>query len=122
MNHRVVHFEIPSNQPEKTMEFFKNVFGWTFQQYGNEEYWFAMTGDEKAPGINGAIMKKKDPGQPLVNSLSVANIDESIQSIEQAGGKIVMPKMAIPNAGWIVYFTDPDGNIHGAWQDDPGAQ
>ncbi|WP_018615593.1 VOC family protein [Segetibacter koreensis] len=122
MSNRVVHFEIPCDDPDKTMEFFKEVFGWGFQSYGQEQYWLATTGDDKSPGINGAIMKKRDPKQPLVNTLSVTNIDESIQKIEKAGGKIVMPKMAVPSMGWVVYFTDPDGNIHGAWQDDKDAK
>lgn len=122
MNQRVNHFEIPSADPAKSVEFFKNVFGWTFQQFGNEEYWIAITGDEKTPGINGAIMKRKDPKQPLVNSIGVENLDETMKMIESSGGKIVVPKMAIPTVGWVCYFTDTDGNIHGAWQNDKNAK
>lgn len=122
MSNRVVHFEIPCDHPEKTMEFFKSVFGWTFQQFGAEPYWIVMTGDEKKPGINGGLMKKRDPNQPLVNSIDVVNLDDTLVRIERAGGKIVVPKMAIPTVGWLVYFTDPDGNIHGAYQYDPNAK
>ncbi len=122
MSNRVVHFEIPCDHPEKTMEFFKSVFGWTFQQFGVEPYWIVMTGDEKKPGINGGLMKKRDPNQPLVNSIDVVNLDDTLVRIERAGGKIVVPKMAIPTVGWLVYFTDPDGNIHGAYQYDPNAK
>lgn len=121
MNHRVVHFEIPCDDPEKSMEFFKDVFGWQFQQFGNVEYWTVTTGDSATPGINGGLMKKRDPRQPLVNSIQVDNIDHHIKLIESAGGKIVVPKMAIPSVGWLAYFTDPDGNIHGIYQDDPSA-
>ena len=122
MNNRVVHFEIPCDDPEKTMEFFKTVFGWKFEQFGNESYWSAVTGDQASPGINGGIMKKRDPRQPVVNSIDVANLDEAADSIEKAGGKIVVPKMPIPGIGWLAYFTDPDGNIHGIYQNDPSAK
>lgn len=122
MSNRVVHFEIPCDDPEKTMKFFKDVFGWSFQQFGKEPYWVTMTGDPKTPGINGGLMKKRDPKQPIVNSINVSSIDESIRQIEKAGGKIVVPKMPIPSVGWLAYFTDPDGNIHGVYQDDPGAK
>lgn len=122
MSNRVVHFEIPCNEPEKTIEFFKNAFGWNFQQFGAEPYWIALSGDAKTPGINGAIMKKKDPNQPIVNSINVTNIDEAVKKIVAAGGLIVVPKMPIPTVGWLVYFKDPDGNIHGAYQDDPEAK
>lgn len=122
MNNRVVHFEIPSDDPEKSIAFFKEAFGWSFQQFGSEPYWIALTGAETVPGINGAIMKKRDPMQPLVNSISVENMDESIDKITGAGGQIVVPKMALPGVGWMAYFKDPDGNIHGIWQLDNTAQ
>ncbi len=122
MSNRVVHFEIPCDHPEKTMDFFQQVFGWTFQHYGNEEYWAVITGDEKSPGINGGIMKRRDPKQPVVNSIDVANLDQSILDIEKAGGKVVVPKMPIPAIGWLAYFTDPDGNIHGLFQNDPASK
>ena len=121
MSNRIVHFEIPCDNPQKTIEFFQKVFGWTFQQFGTEEYWVAISGDEKTPGINGGLMKRKDPRQPVVNSIEVTNLDESMKTIENAGGKIVVAKTAIPTVGWMAYFKDPDGNIHGLYQNDPTA-
>lgn len=118
---RVSHFEIPCDEPQKTMRFFEEVFKWEFQQMGDQEYWFAKTG-ENQPGINGAIMKKRDPQQPIANSISVADIDQTIQKIENSQGSIVVPKMPIPSMGWLAFFKDPDGNIHGIWQDDAEAK
>lgn len=117
-----MHFEIPCDNPEKTVSFFKEAFGWNFQQFGAEDYWLAITGDEKTPGINGAIMKKKDPRQPLVNSIKVDDLETSMANVEKAGGKIVVPKMAVPTVGYLAYFTDPDGNIHGLWHEDRNAK
>lgn len=122
MSNRVVHFEIPCNDPEKTMSFFKEAFNWTFQEFIPGEYWSAVTGEEGKPGINGGIMKKKDPNQPIANSIDVVNMDETIVKIEKAGGQIVVPKMPIPTVGWLAYFKDPDGNIHGIYQNDPSAK
>jgi uncharacterized protein len=119
---RVVHFEIPANEPQKVMDFFKKTFGWSFQQFGTEEYWVVMTGDEKEPGINGGLLKKRHPDQPIVNSIDVKNIDSAIKDIEANGGTIVVPKMPIPTVGWLAYFKDPDGNIHGVYQNDPAAK
>lgn len=122
MSNKVVHFEIPCNEPEKTMTFFKEVFNWNFQEFIPGEYWAVTTGDEKLPGINGGIMKKKDPNQPIANSIDVADIDATIIKIEKAGGIVVVPKMPIPTIGWLAYFKDPDGNIHGVYQNDPTAK
>jgi predicted enzyme related to lactoylglutathione lyase len=121
MNNRVVHFEIPCDDPEKSMQFFTEVFGWRFQQFGTEPYWATTTGAEGTPGINGGLMKRMHPGQPIVNSIDVNSIDECINRIQNAGGTIVVPKMPIPTVGWLAYFKDPDGNIHGIYQNDPSA-
>lgn len=121
MSNRVVHFEIPCDHPEQTMNFFKEVFSWSFERFGNEDYWSVFTGDPKDPGINGGLMKKRDPNQPVANSILVKDLDTTTNKIVQAGGQIVVPKMAIPSVGWLAYFKDPDGNIHGLYQEDPSA-
>lgn len=119
---RITHFEIPVNDTAKAKKFYSEVFGWKFNQWGNEEYFLADTGENGTPGINGAIMKKKDPAQPVVNSINVKNIHKSIAAIEKNGGIIVVPKMPIPGMGWLAYFKDPDGNIHGIMQNDVNAK
>ena len=100
---RISHFEIPSDYPEKAMSFYQHVFGWTFQKFGEHDYWFVNSGDSNEPGINGAIMKKKDPRQPVVNSIMVEDLDAIVRTIENHGGKIVVPKMPFPVlAGWLI--------------------
>ena len=81
-----------------------------------------QTGSEEAPGINGGLMKKKHPQQPVTNSIAVIDIDTTISAIEKNGGQIVVPKMAIPTIGWLAYFNDPDQNIFGVMQNDPSAR
>jgi len=113
---RIVHFEIPSDKPEVSTAFYSKVFGWNFMKWGEQEYWLATTGDDKEPGINGAIMKKRDPNQPVTNNISVGDIDSAIRSIEENGGHIVVPKTEIPTIGYYAYFKDLDGNILGVMQ------
>lgn len=122
MSNRVVHFEIPCDNPKNVMKFLGDVFGWTFQQFGDMEYWTVITGDEKLPGINGGLMKKNHPNQPVANSIDVVSLDDTVRKIESAGGTIVVPKMPIPSVGWLAYFKDPDGNIHGLYQHDLSAK
>lgn len=119
---KVVHFEIPAANPETMMQFFTSTFGWNFMQFGTEAYWLTAAGEENEQGIGGALMARRDPKQPMVNSIGVSNIDETMPLLESNGGKIVVPKMAIPGVGYLAYFTDPEGNIHGLWQQDATAQ
>ncbi len=118
---RVVHFEIPSDDPEKSQEFYGKCFGWSMNKWGDEAYWLASTGPDDQPGINGAIMKKKDPRQPVVNTIEVDSIEKAIFRIESYGGQIVVSKMGIPGVGWLAYFKDPDQNIFGVMENDPKA-
>ena len=114
---RVSHFEIPADDPEACISFYKEVFNWTFNKMPDVDYWLATTGEEGTPGINGAIMKKNQPGQPVTNVIGVSDIDAAARKIEQAGGKIVVPKTLIPDMGSYAYFVDPAGNIFGLWED-----
>jgi len=67
-------------------------------------------------------MMKRNPGQPVVNTIEAPSVDEYTAKVETNGGKIVVPKMAIPGVGWLAYFTDPEGNIHGIHTPDPSAR
>lgn len=119
---RVIHFEIPSDNPEVSGEFYSKCFGWTTNQWGEEAYFLATTGDDDKPGINGAIMKKRHADQPVVSTIEVDSIEKAIFRIESYGGTIVVPKMPVPGVGWLAYFKDPDGNIFGVTQLDPGVK
>ncbi|MBK7038179.1 MAG: VOC family protein [Bacteroidetes bacterium] len=119
---RIIHFEIPATNPEQTIEFYSKTFGWTFTKWGEEEYWLVTTGEDSEHGINGAIIKRRDPSMPVVNTINVENIDKAIANVEAHGGIIVVPKSSIPTMGHLCYFKDPDGVIHGMMQMDPSAK
>lgn len=119
---RIVHFEIPSENPETSMAFYAKVFGWKFERFGEQQYWLAITGNDKEPGINGAIMKRMDPRQPVANHIAVEDIDASMKQVETSGGTIVVPKTAVPSVGYYCFFKDLDGNIFGMWREDSSAK
>jgi predicted enzyme related to lactoylglutathione lyase len=120
---RVIHFEIPANDPDKLSDFYKKVFGWKFEKWGGPmEYWMVTTGAEGQPGINGGFMRKQGPVTGTTNTIGVESVDESVKAIEKAGGKVVMGKTAIPTIGYFAYLQDPEGNIFGVMQPDPNAK
>jgi len=112
---RISHFEIPANNPQSLMDFYGKALGWQFQQYGDDGYWFAITG-EGEEGINGAIMQRRDPQQPIVNTATVTDIDAATAAVLDAGGNIAMPKFEVGDMGWVTYCIDPEGNLFGLWQ------
>jgi predicted enzyme related to lactoylglutathione lyase len=119
---RPVHFEIPADDPEKAIGFYSTVFGWKFSKWdGPMEYWTISTGQAPEPGIDGGLMRRRDPNQPCVNTTGVENIDHTIEVVQSAGGLLVVPKMPIPGIGWLAYCKDPEGYIFGVMQNDPSA-
>ncbi len=117
-----VHFEIPSDNPERAMAFYSAVFGWTFQKWdGPMPYWLIATGPAEEPGINGGLLQRRDPAQPCVNTIAVANLNETQALVQAQGGVCCIPKMPVPGVGWLAYFNDLDGHVFGAMQPDPAA-
>ncbi len=110
---RVVHFEIPASDPDKAIEFYKNVFGWEATKFADFDYWIIKTGDDTSPGINGGLMKQMDPAQPMTWVVDVASADETCAKVEANGGVVVVPKHEIPTVGYVAYFKDLDGRITG---------
>jgi uncharacterized protein len=113
---RVNHFEIYSDNPKKVQPFYRDVFGWKFEKFegGPFEYWLITTGPDSEPGINGGLTQPREGQSPgTVNTVAVASLDQTVKKIEQCGGKICVPKMAIPKIGWLAYAEDPAGNVFG---------
>ncbi len=121
---RVNHFEIYTANPEAVQPFYRDVFGWTFQKFegGPVEYWLITTGPDNEAGINGGLTRPRE-GQSsgTLNTVAVGSLDATIKKIEQSGGRICVPKMAIPKIGWLAYAEDPDGNVFGIIQPDTNA-
>lgn len=123
---RPVHFEIHTTDPDRAREFYSAVFGWTFQQWGDQPYWIVLTGD--GPGIDGGMLPRHgEPpaeGQPVnawVCTVDVPDCQEYLDRALAADGTLAMERTAMPGVGWLAYVKDPDGNIVGLMHSDPQA-
>jgi predicted enzyme related to lactoylglutathione lyase len=115
---RVIHFEITVDDPERAIEFYKKVFGWDINKWGPIDYWLIKTGEDKEPGINGAIMPKETSYMGTINTISVNSVDVFIEKIKSNGGKIIREKTVIPGIGYFAYCQDTEGNVFGIMQED----
>ncbi|HEX6792133.1 MAG TPA: VOC family protein [Candidatus Krumholzibacteria bacterium] len=116
-SNRIVHFEIPANQPEALTKFYGELFGWRFNrmEMPGPEYWLADTGND-GPGINGAIMQRQHPQQPWMNYVEVKSIDAVIQTATGLGATVALPRTPVPGVGAYAAIIDPQGNICGLWE------
>lgn len=120
---RVVHFEFSSPDPNISSAFFQEVFGWTFNKWGEgaEDYWLVQTGPKEELGINGGLMRHLD-GQPrTVNTIEVANVDDTLAKVVEQGGQVALPKMPIKGVGYLAYCLDPQGVLFGIMHTDTSA-
>lgn len=120
---RVVHFEISADEPERALNFYKEVFGWESRRWdGPMPYWLLNTGASDEPGINGGVCKRSESPVNCINSIKVESVDEYIARIEAHGGTVVAPKTTLPKVGYLAYCQDTEGNIFGIMQEDEAAQ
>lgn len=118
---RPIHFEIPAENVPRAIAFYETVLGWKFTKWDGGDYWLIATGADAEPGINGGMMPRRDPAQPCVNTMGVADLDATVALAEKNGGQCVVPKMPVPGVGWLAYCKDTEGHIFGLMQSDPSA-
>jgi len=120
---RVIHFEIHADDPTRACDFYAKVFDWKSNKWeGPEDYWLITTGEKEEPGIDGGIMRRREPADTVYNTIGVPSVDDYIKKITDAGGEIVVPKEPIPGIGYMAYFKDTEGNIGGIFESDTEAK
>lgn len=66
--------------------------------------------------------KAPEPGHgtnAFVCSIEVTDFDATAKKITGLGGKVALPKFAVPGVCWQGYFLDTEGNTFGIFQPDP---
>ena len=119
---RVIHFEIPSQDPEQLAAFYRTLFGWGIRNWGGPvDYWLVNTGPDSEAGIHGAIARR-DPREGTVNTVNVASVDDTLTKVAELGGNVLRPKMPIPGVGYNAICEDPEGNVFGILEPDTSAK
>lgn len=121
MASRVVHFDIPVDDPDRAGAFYAGVFGWTVQRWGRAEYWPMTTGEPPGPGAEGALTSRAEAPEGVVVYVSVDDVDKALERVREAGGTPLTGRQPIPTIGWSARFRDPEGNVVGLFQADEHA-
>jgi predicted enzyme related to lactoylglutathione lyase len=116
---KVIHFEIPAQDPERLKKFYSKIFDWKFSQWKDVGFWVSLTGQPPEFGIDGGIIDIKEMDIPLTSVIEVQDIDKICLKILEKGGEITVPKFYVQGAGYLAYFKDPDMNLFGLRQIDP---
>lgn len=100
-------FEIPARDVDRAIKFYSDVLGVTFERYNGSA--FFGHGDET--GVGGEV----SPGEPsstgvLVYLLAPRGVEDALERVEAAGGKVLTPRTSIGEHGWIAVVQDTEGN------------
>lgn len=118
---KVVHFEIPVDDPDRAREFYEQAFGWSFREWEQSPYWLTDIGEEGAPGVEGALIARSGLHASPVVIVDVDDIQEALATAVEAGAEALTDRRAVPSIGWSAYVRDPEGNVIGLWQADEDA-
>jgi predicted enzyme related to lactoylglutathione lyase len=113
-NHEKINYvEFPSGDLLATKKFFKEVFEWSFEDYGPEYTAFSNS------GLDGGFFKSSKQSTENGSALVVlySNDLEATQTkIQQSGGKITKSIFSFPG-GRRFHFVEPGGNELAVWSD-----
>ncbi len=121
-----LYFEIQADDPSRAVQFYRDVFGWSFHKAEGlpVEYWRIDARQDR-----GGLLKRPAPApktgsgtNAFVCSIEVERFDDVATRILARGGQIALEKFAVPGVCWQGYFLDPEGNTFGIFQPDTSAR
>ncbi|KQM82643.1 VOC family protein [Agromyces sp. Leaf222] len=124
----VVHFEIHASEPQRLIDFYSELLGWSFTQFGDIPYWSISTGEgaignvtgEPGFGINGGLTQRLGPkpevGAPVTGANFVVGVEEIDATFAKGlalGAIEALPLDDMQGVGRVGYLLDPDNNVFG---------
>jgi predicted enzyme related to lactoylglutathione lyase len=85
---RPVHFEIQADNPERAMKFYRELFGWEFNQWESQPYWLIKTGEKGTPGIDGGLMPRKGPVPTAMQSVNAFVCTTDVASCDETAKRV----------------------------------
>jgi len=107
---RIDYVEIPVPNLQKARAFFSALFGWSFEEWG-DEYMSFHDGQ-----MDGGFRLAKEPA-PTTGVLVIfysADLERDLQRVQDLGAKISAPIFSFPG-GRRFHFIDPTGVEYAIW-------
>lgn len=105
----IVHVEIPAVNVEAAGRFYQELFGWKLQHVPEMNY--TMWEDETGSGGGFPEVSEDNPAGRVLVYIDSDDIEADLKKVEKLGGRVLQPKMEIPQTGWFGIFQDPTGNV-----------
>jgi len=118
MNNAISWFEIPTTNLDRAQRFYEALFGITMIPLDTPALKLRMFPiDDMMNGVGGAIVYYGDfyipsaTAGPLIYLNANPDVQQVLDKVEAAGGKILIPKTQIsPEYGYMAVILDTEGN------------
>ena len=115
---RLVYFELPAADPSRSTEFYKSLFGWSFNKMeGPMEYYMTEAGGQPGGGLYPA---QGGDDRTAKIYFDTDDIEASLAQVRELGGT-AGEKSPVPGMGWYAECQDPGGTKFSLWQSDQSA-
>lgn len=110
-HHAINYIEFPCKDPQTIKAFYSRVFGWTFQDWG-EDYLSFQDGNLEG-GFTTAEPVTSGGARVILYS---RDLEATLAAVQAAGGTLHREIFAFPG-GRRFHFLDPDGNHLAVWSE-----
>jgi len=115
MKNSINWFEIPVKNFERAKAFYATLYGQEIQEMPHPEFKYGMLpADMQNGGVGGGIVQGEGFEPSMTGTVVYLNggddLSVPLAKVEAAGGKILMPKTAIGENGFMAQFADTEGN------------
>jgi len=116
MGNPIVHFEIRSDDPDRTREFYAKLFGWSYPPGGFAGYTYVDSGVPSGT-IPGGISPLQGGKAMVTVFAGVPNVQEALDKAVALGGRVVQAAQSVPGVTFGL-FEDPQGFVVGVASND----
>jgi hypothetical protein len=118
----VVWFNVPADDVKRAKKFYSGLFGWKISSFrGMDDFLHIDTGGEDATP-DGGLGKRQGTDHAIINYIGVDSVEKYLKKVEKLGGKVCMPKTAVPQMGYFAACLDSENNGFGLWERDRNAK
>ena len=113
MSNAINWFELPASNFERAVKFYGEILGAELQivEFQGTKMGFFPTKDN---GVGGCVLETNEVKPSMEGALVYLNggedLNNHLNKVEAAGGKVLVPKMDIGDNGFFGVFQDTEGN------------
>ncbi len=119
----ISHTEFASKDPDATVKFFSDVFGYAFDNMPSPMGPYHGTRMNNGAGLAVRAVNEAG-GEPVAATpyITVPDLEAAGNKIKENGGTAMMENHPVDGRGRFSWYQIPGGNFLAIWQDDPDAK